>query len=92
MRISSLFDDPTVKRFVASAEDDAVERINRLTEREKQILALITDGKLNKVTAHILGISQRTVENHRLRLMEKVGVKSPAQLVRLTILAGINVD
>jgi two-component system response regulator FixJ len=88
MRLSNLFDDPTAKLAVANAEDDAIERYGRLTARERQVLLLITDGRLNKETAHELGISPQTVENHRQRLIEKVGVRTMAQLVRLTILAG----
>lgn len=87
MRLSSLFDDPIVKKTVAAAELDAISRYNQLTLRQKQILAMITDGLLNKQTAHELGISQRTVENHRLELMKRVGVKTMTQLVRLRILA-----
>lgn len=87
MRLSSLFDDPIVKKTVAAAEVDAIERYNQLTQRQKQILAMITDGLLNKQTASELGISQRTVEVHRLELMRRVGVKTMSQLVRLRILA-----
>jgi FixJ family two-component response regulator len=88
MKLAILFDDPAAKLAVANAEADAAERYGRLTVREREVLALITDGRLNKETAHELGISPRTVENHRQRLMEKVGVKTMAQLVRLAILAG----
>jgi len=87
MKLSDLIDDPIAKAAIANAEADAAERCGRLTPREREVLALITDGRLNKETAHELKISPRTVENHRLRLMEKVGVKTMAQLVRLTILA-----
>ena len=88
MRLSTLFDDPTVKAVVESAEREAVERFNRLTPREREVLHLITNGNLNKQVAHELGVSPRTVENHRLRLMEKIGCKTVSQLVRLTIIAG----
>jgi two-component system CheB/CheR fusion protein len=88
MRISSLFEDKTVRQHVANAEAEAVERYNRLTKRQKQILLMIADGLLNKQTAQDLGISQRTVENHRLELMDRVGVKTMSQLIRLSILAG----
>jgi FixJ family two-component response regulator len=88
MRLSLLFDDPAAKAAVTAAENDAIERMSRLTPRERQVLLMITDGLLNKQTAHELGVSARTVENHRLRLMEKTGVKTMAQLVRLSLLAG----
>jgi FixJ family two-component response regulator len=89
MKISSLFDNPTVRAMIDHEETTAAERIGRLTQRERQILLMITDGLLNKQTAAGLGISQRTVENHRQRLIEKTGVRNFAELVRLTILAGV---
>jgi FixJ family two-component response regulator len=88
MRISALFDDSDLRQAVAKAEIDAVNKINSLSPREKQILEHITDGKLNKEAAAALGISIRTIENHRAALIEKTGVKTFAELVRLSILAG----
>jgi FixJ family two-component response regulator len=88
MKLSRLFDDPAAKAAIEAAEKDAIERMSRLTARERQVLLMITDGLLNKQTAHELGVSKRTIENHRLRMMEKIGVKTFAQLVRLTIIAG----
>jgi FixJ family two-component response regulator len=46
---------------------------------------LVIDGKANKQIAHLLGISQRTVENHRAVMMKKLGARTLSQLVRLTI-------
>lgn len=88
MRLSRLFDDPAARAAVEAAEQDAIERLSRLTPREREVLLMITDGYLNKQTAHELGVSLRTIENHRLRLMEKIDVRTFAQLVRLTIIAG----
>lgn len=62
-------------------------RLNALTSREKQVLALVTQGKASKVVAADLGISRRTVEIHRDQLMEKMGASSLAQLVRMTMIA-----
>jgi len=64
-------------------------RLERLTEREREVLALLVSGDANKVVAHKLGISPRTVEIHRSRLMEKTQAGSLAELVRLAIAAGI---
>jgi FixJ family two-component response regulator len=60
-------------------------RLESLTPREREVLLLVTQGKANKVMAGDLGVSQRTVEIHRARVMEKMGANSLAQLVRMTI-------
>jgi FixJ family two-component response regulator len=57
----------------------------RLTRRERQVLSGIAAGKLNKIVAAELGISDRTVEAHRGRVMRKLGVGSLAELVRFVV-------
>ena len=61
------------------------ERIEKLTPREKQVMELVVQGKANKVIAGDLEVSQRTVEIHRARVMEKMQVRSVAQLVRMVL-------
>ena len=56
-----------------------------LTPREREVLALVTSGKANKVMAADLGLSQRTIEIHRARVMEKMGASSLAHLVRMVL-------
>lgn len=58
-------------------------RIGKLTNRERQVLDLVVTGKPNKVIAYELGVSQRTIEIHRARVMEKMQAKSLADLVRM---------
>jgi FixJ family two-component response regulator len=57
-------------------------RLDQLTQREREVLDLIIIGKLNKQIADVLGISIKTVEVHRARVMEKMGAQSLAELVQ----------
>jgi two-component system, LuxR family, response regulator FixJ len=61
------------------------EQHQTLTPREREVLALVTSGKANKVMAADLGLSQRTIEIHRARVMEKMGASSLAHLVRMVL-------
>lgn len=61
------------------------ERMASLTPREKEVLEGIFEGKLTKVIAHELGISQRTAETYRHLIMQKLQAGSIAELVRLTM-------
>ena len=71
----------TTRAFVSA-------RFERLTEREREILALITAGHQNREVAAQLGISPRTVEVHKARIMEKLGCHSLAELIRMNLPAG----
>ena len=61
------------------------ERVDSLTTREREVLGLMILGKQNKVMAGDLGVSQRTIEIHRARVMEKMEARSLAQLVRMML-------
>jgi two-component system, LuxR family, response regulator FixJ len=61
----------------------ARKRLDTLTPRESEVLEKVVQGCANKVIAMDLGVSQRTVELHRARVMQKMGVRSVAELVQL---------
>jgi len=63
-------------------------RLQSLSERERQVLEGLVAGKANKVIAHDLGISPRTVEIYRSNVMTKMQVRSLPELVRLALAAG----
>jgi DNA-binding CsgD family transcriptional regulator len=57
-----------------------------LTKREREVLAHILDGKSNREVGADLGISPRTIEVHRARIMRKLGVRNTVQLVKAALL------
>ena len=59
------------------------ERLTALSAREREVLNLILEGKMNKVIADCLGISMRTVEVHRAHIFDKMNVKTAVELARL---------
>jgi two-component system CheB/CheR fusion protein len=65
----------------------AVEHLSELTARQRQVLSLVLAGHASKIIAYRLGISQRTVENHRAVIMQKTGATSLPALARLAIAA-----
>jgi len=67
---------------------DLTAREQSLTPREREVLVLVVDGKANKVIAIDLGLSERTVEIHRANVMEKMGARSVAHLVKMHLMLG----
>ena len=65
------------------------QRLTRLSPREHQVMTRLVAGNSNKVTALTLGLSPRTVEIHRARVMEKMQARSLSSLVRSALAAGI---
>jgi two-component system, LuxR family, response regulator FixJ len=99
--IEKPFDDEVLLRSIrmaldAKAESDvhAQERqhfeqmLATLSGREKEVLQGVVAGKMNKVIAHELGISQRTVEVYRANVMSKTHANGLSELVRIALLAG----
>jgi two-component system response regulator FixJ len=77
-------------RSQASLHQAAETRIAALTARERQVLEHLVAGRANKVIAHELDISPRTVEIHRAHLMEKMQARSLSDLIRSALAAGVN--
>ena len=75
-----------------TADAALTEKIAALSMRERQVLERLVQGSANKVIARDLGISDRTVEIYRAKVMTKMGAESFAELIRMAMLAGIKVE
>lgn len=74
---------------VESYQSNAGRSVAQLTLRERQVLQLIAEGKTTKDIASVLGISVKTAESHRTRLMQKLDIHETASLVRYAVRNGI---
>jgi FixJ family two-component response regulator len=74
--------DRTVRRLIQT-------RLQTLTRRERRVLEQVISGRLNKLIGIDMGIGEKTVKVHRMRVMKKMGVRSVAELVRLATWVGI---
>lgn len=72
-----------------NAKEDAERRLESLSPRERDVLAGVVAGKVNKVIAYELEISPRTVEIYRANLMSKVGARNFSELMRIALAAGM---
>ena len=68
------------------------QRLDELTPKEREVLDYIVDGLANKVIANRLDVSVRTVENHRQKIFQKMKADSLAELVRMSLAAGVISD
>jgi PAS domain S-box-containing protein len=87
--VGSVADINDRKRGIFVPDEDSVKMVLSLTERERQVLVLIANGKSTKEAAAHLGISYKTADSHRSRILEKLGVHETASMVRCAIRAGL---
>ncbi|HTB62487.1 MAG TPA: response regulator transcription factor [Opitutales bacterium] len=89
------FFDPAIAKHLitnyrkSAQADPATQKIKRLSSREEEILQLVAEGSANKQMADILGLSIKTIEKHRQRLMNKLGIHNTAGLTRYAINNGV---
>jgi len=84
-RIRAAIESDRVAREAGFTRADAVKRLASLTPRERDVMTLLVEGATSKEVASDLGISVRTVEGHRRRVLSKLEVTSAAQLVRVVM-------
>ncbi len=84
-RITQAVRQDARRREVEGERDALCERYDQLTERERQVMAAVVEGKLNKQVASDLGLSHKTIEVHRAHVMDKMEAKSLAELVRMAV-------
>ena len=82
-RINHALQQDAESRNNLARSADVVRRLETLTPRERQVMGMVVDGSANKVIAIDLNLSERTVEIHRSKVMEKMGARSVAHLVKL---------
>jgi two-component system response regulator FixJ len=87
-RINQALEKDANNRAALGERNDIRKRLETLTPREREVLDLVVHGKANKVIAGDLKLSQRTVEIHRARVMEKMQASSLAHLVRMVLEVG----
>ncbi len=88
-RVSQALSKSEEHREEAEQHQEITLRYESLTPREKEVMACVVKGQANKVIAMDRNVSQRTVEIHRARVMEKMQARSLADLVRMSIEIGI---
>ena len=86
--IRNALDYDEQQRSLQSQRAEIAARLVELTPREHEVMEMVTDGKANKEIATALGVSAKTVEAHRARVMDKMRASSLAELVRMALIAG----
>jgi len=86
--IRSALDHDEKQRSLQSQRAEIATRLAELTPREHEVMDMVTEGSANKEIASALGVSAKTVEAHRARVMDKMRATSLAELVRMALIAG----
>ncbi len=84
-RVSQALSQSEEQREASEQKEEVGQRYESLTPREKEVMGCVVKGQANKVIAMDRDVSQRTVEIHRARVMEKMQARSLADLVRMSI-------
>ena len=87
--ISPSISSAVIGDYIADAADDEKSVFSVLTEREREVLQLLAEGKTTKQIAEHLHISSKTVEAHRLKIMHKLEIDNIAQLTKYAIQEGL---
>jgi DNA-binding CsgD family transcriptional regulator len=87
--IGTVADVSDRRRHYFTPDEESMRMVFALTERERQVLVLIAEGNSTKAAAEKLGISYKTADSHRSRILEKLGVHETASMVRYAIRAGL---
>lgn len=84
-KIEQALEENAINRSRLAERDDVESRIASLTPRERQVMEIVVDGKTNKAIAAELGLSERTIEIHRARVMRKMDAESLPNLVKMVL-------
>ena len=85
--IRNALDFDEQQRSLQAQRAEIAARLAQLTPREHEVMEMVTDGRSNKEIAAELGVSAKTVEAHRARVMDKMQADSLAELVRMALIA-----
>jgi FixJ family two-component response regulator len=87
--VSAALERDRLQRNVEAERKDLLDKFNQLSPREREIMRLVTAGKMNKQVAGILNLSEITVKIHRGSVMRKMGARTLADLVKLAEALGL---
>jgi len=87
--LSSQVLDVVLKEYLRRQNKEDASQFSVLTDREREVLQLIAEGKISKEIAALLGVSVKTIETYRQRIMDKLEIRNIADLVKYAVRQGI---